>query len=146
MNHYLSAKKMFSMSWILDIKIFLYIIFIYIFNFFLPFFEIIFYICSWIIMQFPLAHKLISSYKTVGCLIVHHCVWKTTAGENWHITEKTQSMSDILSSEVGGWAKTVENPCQTKRVYIDIYRSYSLPRSSGYFKNAAYKECTLNSS
>lgn len=69
--------------------------------------------------KFSLAHKLISFYKSVGCLIVHHCIGKSQlvrTGTSW---KNTEHFTDILNSEVGSWRKTVENPCQAKTAYAE---------------------------
>lgn len=66
-----------------------------------------------------MAHKLISFYKSVGCLIVHHSIGKSQlvrTGTSW---KNTEHFTDILNSEVGSWGKTVENPCQTKTAYAE---------------------------
>lgn len=69
--------------------------------------------------KFSLAHKLISFYKSVGCLIVHHCIGKSQlvrTGTSW---KNIEHFTDILNSEVGSWGKTVENPRQAKTAYAE---------------------------
>lgn len=78
-----------------------------------------FYIFSWIIMlNSPGMQTHI--FLQVTCLLYSAALYLENHSW-WELAdhEKIQSIWDILSSEVGIWGKTVENPCQTKSAYAE---------------------------
>lgn len=76
--------------------------------------------------KFSLAENS-SFYKTVGCFIVRLCIWKTTAGENWHFMEKYRAHQVFY---VQKWAsrKDSREPVSNK---VCIYRNYCVPGNWG---------------
>lgn len=91
--------------------------------------------------KFSLAHKLISFYKSVGCFIVHHSIGKpqlVRTGTSWKNTEDIRYFK-FWSGQLG---KDSGEPLSNKKC---ICRNYSVLRNSGYLKNAAGRQHTLNS-